>query len=632
MKKYFFIIYILIHSIGYSQTDQINAFTAGSIQELQDYLNGEGVNIYNVTVSTNSESANVGTFEAPEEKLGIAEGFVISSENLPGSSNISTSNISNADHDLVDALDQSQEGINDITILEFDIDVASNKLSFDYVFISEEYPEYTGCGSSSSNGLFSDVFGFFISGPGISGEKNLALVPGTSTPISVGTINECTNKGYYINKHNASINQQLASNEYNPSENPYRGWTKVLTAETNVIPCETYHLKLAAADVGDLALRTSVMIKGNSFSSRYDPGLDVEYEYESLSTTIEGCAGATIFFRRGDQQFESFNEDLFLQLTFEDSASAKFGEDFTMETSFTIPGGVNEISVPFTAMVDDTIEGNEVAVINMTSTTCINSTTTDQVTVNIRDSIIYPLPDVTGCQFDSITLNPLMNIEDSLIWEVVSGISCDTCNNPLLYLTKPDTISYTYIHKSSGCTVDDSLVATTNGLFVDFTAEIDSLNYSTADVILTNNSSGSDSYLWDFGDCSTSTEFEPAHLYNLALESKNEMFVISLTGTTEELGCEATVYDTIIVSAPFFIPNLVTSNGDELNDYFDILGIAKGRWTITIYNRWGQTVYYDENYNLDWDGDDQSEGVYFYEIVNPIGDRSYNGWIQLFTK
>ena len=78
----------------------------------------------------------------------------------------------------------------DAAVLEFDFIPASDTLTFDYVFGSEEYNEYV-CGTVN------DAFGFFLSGPGIAGPytngaENIALVPGTTTQVSINTVNNGT--------------------------------------------------------------------------------------------------------------------------------------------------------------------------------------------------------------------------------------------------------------------------------------------------------------------------------------------------------------------------------------------------------------------------------------------------------
>ena len=63
----------------------------------------------------------------------------------------------------------------DATVLEFDFVPNADTLFFSYVFGSEEYNEFVGS--------FNDVFGFFVNG------QNVALIPGTNTPVSINTIN-----------------------------------------------------------------------------------------------------------------------------------------------------------------------------------------------------------------------------------------------------------------------------------------------------------------------------------------------------------------------------------------------------------------------------------------------------------
>ncbi|MBK8875855.1 MAG: choice-of-anchor L domain-containing protein [Bacteroidetes bacterium] len=58
--------------------------------------------------------------------------------------------------------------------MEFDFAVVSDSAEFEFVFSSEEYNEY-----ALTN--FTDVFGFFIRGPGYTSNTNIAVLPGTGT-------------------------------------------------------------------------------------------------------------------------------------------------------------------------------------------------------------------------------------------------------------------------------------------------------------------------------------------------------------------------------------------------------------------------------------------------------------------
>jgi gliding motility-associated-like protein len=63
------------------------------------------------------------------------------------------------------------------------------------------------------------------------------------------------------------------------------------------------------------------------------------------------------------------------------------------------------------------------------------------------------------------------------------------------------------------------------------------------------------------------------------------------------------------------IPNVITPNGDGYNDKFVIDNIDKlVSSQLIIYNRWGKKVYESNNYQNDWDGDNLSDGVYYYVL------------------
>jgi gliding motility-associated-like protein len=62
------------------------------------------------------------------------------------------------------------------------------------------------------------------------------------------------------------------------------------------------------------------------------------------------------------------------------------------------------------------------------------------------------------------------------------------------------------------------------------------------------------------------------------------------------------------------LPNIITPNGDKLNEVFAIHPETSVPSRILIYNRWGQIVYINSNYQNDWDGSGLSTGVYFYQV------------------
>ena len=77
---------------------------------------------------------------------------------------------------------------------------------------------------------------------------------------------------------------------------------------------------------------------------------------------------------------------------------------------------------------------------------------------------------------------------------------------------------------------------------------------------------------------------------------------------------------------PLVVPNVLTSNNDNINDFLIIKN--KEDYTevsIQIFNRWGNLIYENSNYQNDWNGTDQSgkpleEGVYFY-MATPNSEK-----------
>lgn len=86
----------------------------------------------------------------------------------------------------------------------------------------------------------------------------------------------------------------------------------------------------------------------------------------------------------------------------------------------------------------------------------------------------------------------------------------------------------------------------------------------------------------------------------------------------------------------FFIPNVITPNGDGQNDYFEIKELSKfARNRITIVNRYGDHVFEEEDYQNNWDAKGLVAGTYFYVLIvedHERKSRAYKGWIQVLRE
>jgi hypothetical protein len=223
---------------------------------LAQSLVGQGVTVSNVTV-TGSPRA-IGNFTSSSNIIGFTNGIVLSTgsvRNVAGpncSSQIDGENGFPGDTDLDNLLGADQT-TNDAAILEFDFVPTSSAVSFQYVFSSDEYNEFVF--------QFNDVFGFFLNG------TNIALIPGTQTPVAINNVNGGNPLGTGAVNPQFYINNDFQFPAVAPTDTEMDGLTVVFTAQGTVTPNTTNHIKLAIADATDFALDSNVFIKGGSFTS-----------------------------------------------------------------------------------------------------------------------------------------------------------------------------------------------------------------------------------------------------------------------------------------------------------------------------------------------------------------------------
>ena len=81
---------------------------------------------------------------------------------------------------------------------------------------------------------------------------------------------------------------------------------------------------------------------------------------------------------------------------------------------------------------------------------------------------------------------------------------------------------------------------------------------------------------------------------------------------------------------PVEIPNIITPNGDEFNEYFHISKIHLYRNSVLrIIDRWGKEVFHSVGYKNDWDGGGLSSGVYFYLLDLKRDNKVYRGSLTI---
>jgi len=77
------------------------------------------------------------------------------------------------------------------------------------------------------------------------------------------------------------------------------------------------------------------------------------------------------------------------------------------------------------------------------------------------------------------------------------------------------------------------------------------------------------------------------------------------------------------------MPNIITPNGDGLNQALVLAEPNPDEWSIAIYNRWGKEVHRQERYDNSWAAPGQPDGVYFYLLTRRSTGQTYKGWVEV---
>ncbi|MDR3273664.1 MAG: T9SS type B sorting domain-containing protein [Flavobacteriaceae bacterium] len=169
------------------------------------------------------------------------------------------------DSDLEKALNLYSNSTVNATVIEFDFLPIANKISFDYIFASEEYHDTAQC-------IYSDGFAFLLKrvDEPDSAYQNLALIPNTNIPVMVTTVHP------YVNNSCPAQNEQYFGNYNNAFDSPinFNGQTVVLTAKASVTPNVAYHIKLVIADEANYRYDSAIFLGGGSFKVETDLGED----------------------------------------------------------------------------------------------------------------------------------------------------------------------------------------------------------------------------------------------------------------------------------------------------------------------------------------------------------------------
>lgn len=474
----------------------IGAFQIGQAQlvvweELNDTtfiysLAGPGVTVSNL--ERNCATGASGFYNSLDANVGIDSGIALTSGSLLGTvgpnnnGSTTTGNLYDGDADL-DALIPGYMTY-DACYIEFDMTVAADTVKISYVFGSEEYLEYVGSS-------FNDVFAFWVSGPGIPEPVNIATIPGTDIPVAINNVNASSYSDYFVENGSGWDDPYMSDSFYIQ----YDGMTVVMNGAIAVTAGETYHMKIAVADAGDMVLDSGVFLKTGSLGSlRMGTGY---YGDGDALVAAEECSNGYI-------EFTNFvPSDMDLVIDYSIGGTAESGIDYeVIAEQITIPAGMSTAVLP-----------------------------------------IIPIADGDDEETETIILN-LYNPQSGYVYDVVEVILEDAIRSEFSYIADLSTVSFT--------DASDAAV----------------------------------SWLWEFGDGTTSTEQNPVHNY-----SGQGAYEVCLTITNAN-GCSTTSCKTLDVAT-----GLLNQSNSSLQVFpnpatgsFNISPAPTGTYSIQVFNLLGSLI------------------------------------------
>ena len=421
---------------------------------LASKLTGGGITISS-PVLTCPGVAN-GTFKSVTTPINIDSGIVLTSGKAINTIGVESTLASFNNGAAGDAALTAFAGTatHDACVLEFDFIPNGDTVSFNYQFGSEEY-------NNSNCGQYNDDFAFFISGPGIVGTVNMALVPGTNIPVTVNSINNgipgppgypgycnianCTSMGpgspfisYYVDNTGGT---QLT----------YKGFTTKLKAQHDVIPCNTYHLKMAVADAANFLYDSGVFIEAGSLKTN-------SYSFSTLDsaghtingiphTLVKGCASTDITIISG----RPVGVPHTLSVSF--GGTAVPGVDFSCPTAPIMLAGDTITVITVSALATPATGPKTLTIYLQSPFSCAMGGIVDSVKMNIIDSPTARIltPDTTVCFGSTFTIHATGTTGLNYNWTPSTGLGTTTVMQPTSTPSSSATYNMTATLPLAGC-------------------------------------------------------------------------------------------------------------------------------------------------------------------------------------
>jgi gliding motility-associated-like protein len=661
MKKTRFLLFIFSFTVGFSQNITVDE-TYTPQQLIENILVNSGC------VSVSNFSASGGNFGTGELSFGyfnangsvfpFQEGILLTTGKI-NSAVGPNSNFSDdgngtgwaGDSDLNTALGLSNTF--NATSLEFDFIPNANNISFEYIFSSEQYL----LNPSSGQCNFTDGFAFLLKEVTATTYQNLALIPGTTTPVRINTVR---GNGTICPPANEAYFDAFNTGNYPTS---FDGQTKILTAQSVVTPGTKYHIKLVIADEGNGRFDSGIFLRAGSFISKKDLGVDrllatgnplCNSENLTLNATQ---AGATLY-----KWFKDGNPVGTNSPTYTVSSAGIYSVEIDINATCTLTGAIEIEYAPNLVVVKDDFKVCDTDIDGKASfdlatiQTQIFSNLPASFTVAFFDSTTSttPLPSnfTTTVAFQQVIYARITNIQNcygnipitlktNIFPETFNNETIGICNNTPTAVSAPSGFSSyswntnpiqntqtinvasagTYIvtiTNADGCsktktfTVINSQIATiTNIEVTDFNENL------VATISVTGN--GNYEYSLD------GSTFQDSPIFNLLDSGEYTVFV------NDKNNCG-------LVSETFYAlsyPKFFTPNGDNYNDTWQIKNLDKKgleNSRIYIFDRFGKLIKQISGNGLGWNGTyngNQSSSSDYWFVLELTNGKTVKGHFSL---
>ena len=447
MRKLVSIIVLFYFNYGFSQYIQVDsqAYTA---QQLIENILIDSNCIENIVVTNavggnfNNINQSYGYFDASNTSFPFERGIVLSTGML---SNTQGPNATLSDDDAPNWLGDSdletvleEQNTLNATILEFDFTAIADRISFRYIFASEEYEE-----NNPNTCQFSDLFGFLIRAVNQQEYTNIALVPNTSTPIKVTTVHPDIPNGC------PAINETYFGS-FNGTEAPinFNGQTVVLNAVANLVPNETYHVKLVIADEQNYRYDSAVFLEAGSFELNTNLGPD-----RLLSTNNPMCENGILTLdatQPGNNTYKWFKNSI--ELLTETIPSLTVIDAGVYNVEVTLPNNCisyGEVTIEYatnplvsnTSIIECDPDADGLSIYNLTETHITSGITNNDNTLNVSDyfmsfnDAVQNLNPINGAlSFSNTIPNQILyaRVENQYGCHSISEIMLQTSNSTII--------------------------------------------------------------------------------------------------------------------------------------------------------------------------------------------------------